>query len=125
MKSKIFFLAFLFLGVISHRSTAQSQFLTQTGDKLEVNINHFATEADLADLKNELMDNHQIQVDFSSLAFSKKGRLKGIAMSVKAPNGNSGTCSSSLVTGQRGVFFMVDNSPGALVSFQIGAGKKK
>ncbi len=125
MKSNIFFLIFLLLGVISHRSTAQSPFLTQTGDKVEVNINRHATEADLMNLKKELIDKHQIQVDFTSLRFSKKGQLRGIAMSVQAPNGHSGACTTTLVTGKRGAYFVVDNTPGADVSFQIGAGKRR
>jgi hypothetical protein len=125
MKSKIFFLIFLLFAVLSQRLAAQSPFLTQTGDKVEVNINRHATDADLTDLKKELMENHQIQVDFTSLAFNKKGRLNGIGMSVKTPNGNSGTCKTTLVTGKQGVYFTVDNTPGATMPFLIGAGKRK
>lgn len=77
------------------------------------------------DLKKELMEKYQIQVDFTSLSFSKKGQLKGIAMGVKAPNGNSGTCKTTLVTGNQGVYFTVDNTPGATIPFLIGAGKRK
>ncbi len=115
----------LLLVFASQLVAAQSPYLMVSGDKIEVNITCKATKAELLELKKELLEKHQIQVDYTSLDFDKKGRLKSIAMSVKAPNGSSGTCHNDRVKGKRGAFFMVDNTPGAKTTFLIGVGKKQ
>ncbi|MCU0348968.1 MAG: hypothetical protein MUC59_18660 [Saprospiraceae bacterium] len=125
MKSTTFLFTLLLLVFASQLVAAQSPYLMVSGDKIEVNITRKATKAELLELKKELLDKHQIQVDFTALGFDKKGRLESIAMSVKAPNGNSGTCQTNRVRGKRGAFFMVDNTPGAKTRFSIGAGKKR
>ena len=86
-----------------------SPLITFENNKLEVMIQSHHTKAELLDLKKELKNNHNVNLDYTELSFASNGQIEKIRIEVDTNRGDSGSASStnSLVQSPQ-VFFMID-----------------
>jgi len=112
----------LFLFIAS--TTAQESIIIQEGEMVDVSFSSQLDAKDLEDIKEQLAAIN-ITLEYKSLEFNKKGKLKEIDFKVDCNDGHKGGASIKLLTKNFIARFYRDYSQNSKNPFGTSAGRKK
>jgi len=105
-------------------SAAQESITIKEGDMIDVSFSTQLDADDLEDIKNQLADLN-ITLEYKSLEFNKKGKLKAIDFKVDCNDGHSGSASAKLLTKNFIARFYRDYNENTKSSFGTSSGRIK
>jgi len=127
MKNGILFIVTLFtlFACAEPANVSPEPLMTYENNVLKVTIQSHHTKAELMELKDQLKNEFNVNLEFKELEFNSMDKIEKIKIAVESGRGESGSASSSnnLIFAPQ-VYFVIDFNPNASTSFLIGGGKK-